>query len=105
MTTLTPPDARVTPLRDKLAHLNTDDVSESWFDDAVRVLRGGDGGEHGLLLYKLVRRLGPERPLVALDVGTARGFSAITMVRALLDANLEGRVYSVDVIDHHRPHG
>ena len=105
MTTLTPPDARITPLRDKLAHLNTDDVSESWFDDAVRVLRGGDGGEHGLLLYKLVRRLGPERPLVALDVGTARGFSAITIARALLDANLEGRVYSVDVIDHHRPHG
>ena len=35
-----------------------------------------------------------------LDIGTARGFSAITMARALLDANLDGMVYSVDVIDH-----
>ena len=38
-----------------------------------------------------------------LDVGTARGFSALTMARAMLDGELEGRVYSVDVIGHHEP--
>ena len=41
--------------------------------------------------------------LVVLDVGTARGFSALTMARAMLDGELEGRVYSVDVIGHHEP--
>ena len=101
MTTLTPPDAIVAPLRYKLENLNTDVVSESWFESAVDVLRGGGSGEHGLLLYKLVRCLEPVSPSVILDVGTARGFSAITMARALLDANLDGMVYSVDVIDHH----
>ena len=55
-------------------------------------------------MYKLI--LGGDRddgPLVVLDVGTARGFSALSMARAMLDGKLEGRVYSVDVIDHHKP--
>ena len=100
MTSLTPIGARVTPLWDKLNELSTGDVSESWFQDAVSVLRGGDGGEHGLLLYKLVGQNNAKRPSVILDIGTARGFSAITMARALLDGNLEGMVYSIDIIDH-----
>ena len=104
MTVLIQPGARVTPLHGKLAGLNAPDISEAWYRTAVDVLRGGDGGEHGLLLYKLVvqGRRG-ERPLVVLDVGTARGFSAITMARAMLDGELEGRVYSVDVIGHDEP--
>ena len=88
------------PLHDKLADLNASDISESWFQDAMNVLRGGDGGEHGILLYKLVRALSHEDPPVIIDIGTARGFSAITMARALLDASLDGMVYSVDIIDH-----
>ena len=103
MTTLIPQGARVTSLHDRLADLNTHEVCETWFDDAVRVLRGGDGGEHGLLLYKLVRSLGTDRSIVILDVGTARGFSAITMARALLDACLPGHVYTIDVIDQLEP--
>ena len=100
MITLIPPDARVTPLRYKLADLNAANVSETWFEDAVKVLRGGEGGEHGLLLYKLIQQIRPDHTPVILDIGTGRGFSAITMARALLDASLEGMVYSVDVIDH-----
>ena len=100
MTTLTPHGTRIVPLSDKLADLNAADVSESWFSNATNVLRGGDGGEHGLLLYKMASRTSTERPSVILDIGTARGFSAITMARALLDADLDGMVYSVDVIDH-----
>ena len=95
-----PPNARVTPFPSKIADLNTEDASQSWYQEAVRILRGGDGGEHGLLLYKLVRALGTIPHPVILDIGTARGFSAITMARALLDANLDGMVYSIDVIDH-----
>ena len=64
-----------------------------WYRTAATVLRGGDGGEHGRLLYKLVLGMSSQRGgrLVVLDVGTARGFSAIAMARAMLDGELEGR--------------
>lgn len=100
MISLTPRDATVIPLRYKLASLKANDVSKTWFKSAVHVLRGDDGGEHGLLLYKLVRALETDNSHTVLDIGTARGFSAITMARALIDANLEGKVLTVDVIDH-----
>ena len=103
MTTLLPPDARLSSYRDKLGELAADPPSESWFADAVKTLRGGDGGEHGLLLYGLVRRLPPQPSGVILDVGTARGFSAIAMARALLDGGLGHRVRSLDVIGHDQP--
>ena len=100
MNTLIPAGARVTPLKDKLAHFGERDFPDSWFNDAIRVLRGGDGGHHGLLLYKLVSCLKVTTPPVILDIGTARGFSAITMARALLDSDSDGTVYSIDVVDH-----
>ena len=99
-----PDGAVVVPLPCKLRELQATEISAEWYRTAAKVLRGGDGGEHGLLLYKLV--LGSCRggqPVVVLDVGTARGFSAITMARAMLDGELEGRVYSVDVIGHDEP--
>ena len=103
MTTI-PKGARVASLECKLSDLNAPDISEGRYRAAARVLRGGDGGEHGLLLYKLIMEgARSDGPLVVLDVGTARGFSAITMARAMLDGELEGRVYSVDVIGHHEP--
>ena len=53
-----------------------------------------------MLLYNLVRLLSSDRAGTILDVGTARGFSAITMARAVHDASLKHRIYTVDVIDH-----
>ena len=101
---LIPEGAGVTPFRRKMAELNPDGVSGDWYDRASRVLRGGDGGEHGLILHGLTRqRAGGPRPLTVLDVGTARGFSAVAMARAMLDAGAGGRVHSVDVIDHREP--
>ena len=98
---LIPAGARVTPLALKVQQ----GPQEDWYENARLVLRGRDGGEHGKLLYSLVReRAACGRPIVALDIGTARGFSAITMSRALLDANLDGHVYTMDVIDHDNGH-
>ena len=88
MTVLTPPNARVTPLAYKLEQLDAPCPSESWYRRAVRVLRAGDGGEHGLLLHSLAHRLDAGRQHVLVDVGTARGFSAIAMSRGLLDGNV-----------------
>ena len=99
-----PVGALVRPLRHKLADTDAAEIPSEWYSLASRILRGGDGGEHGLLLYKLTMEgARSDGPLVVLDVGTARGFSAITMARAMLDGELEGRVYSVDVIGHHEP--
>lgn len=100
--TLLPEGASVTPFEKKIEAMNANALSKIWYDRAVSVLRGGDGGEHGLILYGLVLQLSAStHPLVVLDIGTARGFSAIAAARAMLDANREGRVYSVDIIDHH----
>ena len=80
---LIPDNSSVTPLGRKLSDLDTEDAPADWYRRAAWSLRGGDGGEHGLLLYKLVRSLGADRSHVILDVGTARGFSAVTMARAV----------------------
>lgn len=66
--------------------------------------------QHGRVIYAAVRRylagLGPDPDFVnALDVGTAKGFSALCARWALNDSGVDGgdgRVISVDVMD---PHG
>ena len=99
-----PRGAFVTPLELKLSQLGATEVTSEWYRRARRVLRGGDGGEHGLLLYKLCRCIAERGdPLVALDVGTARGFSALSIARAILDAGASGHVYTVDVVGHDEP--
>lgn len=58
--------------------------------------------QHGRVLYALVSRYlgGCADPHVALlDVGTAKGFSALCLLWALADAGREGSVTSVDVLD------
>ena len=94
---LIPADTSVTPLALKLLDKPDDD----WYRRVRLALRGGDGGEHGQLLYQFVReRRDLGRPLVALDIGTAGGFSAVTMARALLDSKMDGHVYTLDVVGH-----
>jgi len=94
---LIPAGARATPFTLKVQQGPQDD----WYERARLVLRGNDGGEHGKFLYSVIReREARGRCVVALDIGTARGFSAISMSRAMLDANLDGHVYTMDVIDH-----
>ena len=87
----------VTPFAAKVRNRPDDD----WYQRACLALRGGDGGEHGQLLYQLTRdRSKCGRPMVALDIGTARGFSAVTIARAMLDSAIDGRVFTIDVVDH-----
>ena len=94
---LIPTGVTVTPFAAKVRERPADD----WYQSACLALRGGDGGEHGQLLYQLIRdRRRRGRAMVALDVGTARGFSAVTMARAMLDSNIDGRVFTVDVVEH-----
>ena len=62
---------------------------------------------HGFLLYAALRSyLGgtsPERPVTIFETGTARGFSAICMAKALRDVGRAGTILTVDVLHAERP--
>ena len=83
----------------KFAGVNLD-VKWDWHWKAVLYLRGGDGGEHGPFLYDIVKKT---KAKTVVDVGTARGFSALYMAKALADFCREGTVYTIDIIPHDEP--
>lgn len=47
----------------------------------------------GILLYKLIKKLKPKN---ILEIGRAEGFSTLSMAQALVDSNIDGRIYSID---------
>lgn len=58
--------------------------------------------QHGRVLYSLLRQHFTGRNqgrAVVLDIGTAKGFSALCAQWALMDSAVQGQVVSVDVID------
>jgi len=64
--------------------------------------------QHGRVIYSVLRRyiadsgLNHDNPtpfFKCVDIGTAKGFSALCMVWALTDAAAKGKVTSIDVID------
>lgn len=57
--------------------------------------------QHGRLIYTLLRSYMAEYhgPAVVLDIGTAKGFSALCALWALMDDGKGGKVASVDVIN------
>lgn len=60
---------------------------------------------HGRLLYSLLRAYLDSRPhefVTILETGTARGFSALCMAKALDDAGADGRIVTVDVLPHQK---
>lgn len=61
---------------------------------------------HGRLLYAALRRYLADQDgsqVVIFETGTARGFSAICMARALQDAAIDGYILTVDMLPHERP--
>src|SRR3546814_7836254 len=61
---------------------------------------------HGRLLYAFLRRYLAEcrsEQAVLFETGTARGFSALCMARALQDEGAGGYVVTVDQLPHDRP--
>lgn len=60
--------------------------------------------QHGRLLYTLLRQrlstLPKEEFVTVVETGTARGFSAICMAKALKDAKFAGHILSIDVCPH-----
>jgi cephalosporin hydroxylase len=62
---------------------------------------------HGYLLYGALRHYlsthPDEKSITILETGTARGFSALCMAKALQDAQRNGRIITVDVLHARRP--
>lgn len=88
------------------------DLDRSWMQDIARVLAcpvkvNPPCWQHGRVIYGVLRRYldsahagtSSANPVRCLDIGTAKGYSAIVAARALLDAGRVGRVTSIDVID------
>lgn len=60
--------------------------------------------QHGRVLYAAVRRYWRTahditEPVRMLDIGTAKGFSALVLTWAAIDAGVDARVTSLDVVD------
>jgi hypothetical protein len=68
-----------------------------WYGEAVQYLRGAkDEGLFGLYLYNLIREV--EGIATVINIGTARGHSAVCAAKGLVDSNRDGEVHTIDVI-------
>lgn len=80
-------------------------VDRARLEEAARVLccpckAAAPNWQHGRVLYTLARHVfaTATAPVTCLDIGTAKGFSALCVQWALLDAQRDGSVTSVDVM-------
>ena len=74
------------------------------FETQIVVKRNQPNINHGFLIYTKLFNYISNHPnddfLTILDIGTARGFSAIVAARTLDKKNLNGNIISLDVIPH-----
>lgn len=83
-------------------------INEDWFQKLALltqvVIKESDiCYQHGRLLYTTLSHYvnkNPCKSLNILETGTARGFSALCMAKALHDANQSGRILTFDVLPH-----
>lgn len=88
------------------------EVDDDWLHERARVLAcpvkaNPPCWQHGRVIYSTVRAWIRDTdvfgrnggPIQCLDIGTAKGFSALVIVRALLDSKVPFKLTSIDVID------
>ena len=59
--------------------------------------------DHGRLLYSILSRFIKDKNIQDINIvetGTARGFSAICMCKSLIDLDVNGRIFSYDILPH-----
>jgi predicted O-methyltransferase YrrM len=84
-------------------------IDSRWFHDLalhtqVVVKESELSYQHGRVLYTAIRSYIQRKQsqyLNVLETGTARGFSALCMAKALADAGIEGKILTFDVLPHH----
>lgn len=99
------------PLVDKIEKEAGYAVDRAWLDDlALHTQIVKKHSEltypHGRILYALLRKYIEDSKsdyVEVIETGTARGFSALCMAKALDDAGIDGRVFTIDVLSHLKP--
>ena len=87
-------------------------VDEKWFNDLALhtqtcIKKSQLNFNHGRLIYSALSKYVSEindkdnNRLTIFETGTARGFSAICMSKALIDQNKSGSIITIDCISHH----
>jgi len=88
-------------------------VNEKWFNNLALhtqtcIKKSQLNFNHGRLIYSVLSKYISEinekenNSLTILETGTARGFSAICMSKALIDQKKSGRIISLDCISHNQ---
>lgn len=83
-------------------------IDRTWLDDLalhtqITKKKSSLAYPHGRLLYSLLRRYidaSGEDFVTVCETGTARGFSALCMAKAISDSGVPGRVVTFDVLPH-----
>ena len=101
------------PIIDKFERSSGYSVKKSWLDDLAlhtQIVRKKSvlNYQHGRILYATLRQRisnlsDSSACLTVFETGTARGYSAVCMSRALIDANQSGRIITVDILPHETP--
>lgn len=96
---------------DKLEETTGFAISSDWLDELalhtqIVIKNSPPFYHHGRLLYSILRDYisrAEETHVTVLETGSARGFSALCMARAIVDSKVGGVVLSIDLLPHHRP--
>lgn len=87
-------------------------LDKAWMDDLALhtqiVVKGSPlCYQHGRILYAVLRDFIKNRsddaPLTIFETGTARGFSAVIMAKALKDSGCAGKIVTFDILPHAVP--
>ncbi len=87
-------------------------INKDWFENLalntqVVIKRSEINYQHGRLLYSLLMNYISNQSkkmnyIQIFETGTARGFSAICMARALIDSRINGNVTTIDILPHEK---
>lgn len=89
-------------------------IEKIWIDELalhtqVTIKKSKINYQHGRALYATLRKYIAENKknnsqiISIVETGTARGFSAICMSKAINDSNVEGKIYTIDLLPVNKP--
>tara|TARA_A100001015_G_C14947242_1_gene695154 strand:- start:541 stop:1353 length:813 start_codon:yes stop_codon:yes gene_type:complete len=81
-------------------------INKDWMDDLalhtqIVKKKSQINYQHGRILYSVLKEYINEnqyKNIQVLEIGTARGFSSICMSRSIIDSNINGSIYTIDII-------
>lgn len=86
-------------------------IDEKWIDDLALLTQVSPHKKfsnylHGFLLYDLLSRMirvkkqNNEGPINVVETGTAKGFSALCMAKAIFDSKFQGKIVTIDLLSN-----